>query len=193
MGRPLSSNPGRPRGFTLIELIVVVVLLGIVAGMVVPRLFATRGREVEGAARRAAGLLSAAGQRDALTNQRIAVQYHGGTLRLAVFASVGDAGTAQWQFDPLISEADLEPARLVEATADGVRLEGASWRLEFPQNKPRPTISLLLADADDLYRWRVEMSGRESRATVAPEGRGDRPGAGTVIDLDDLGRGEAAW
>ncbi|MFA6043993.1 MAG: type II secretion system protein, partial [Phycisphaerales bacterium] len=70
----------------MVELIVVVVMLGVLAGLVGPRLLGWTHRHTEAAALKLADLLSAASRRDTLSSQRVAVDYDAkrGTARMQV-------------------------------------------------------------------------------------------------------------
>ncbi len=64
----MSRNPaGRRRGFTLIEVMAVVVIIGLVMGLVVPNLTASRGAELELSARDVAAGLELARERAIVT------------------------------------------------------------------------------------------------------------------------------
>lgn len=178
------------RAFSIIEIIVVVVLIGVLATMVVPRIAVFMGRSTQAAAQRAAGVLSAAARRDALTSQRVAVEFdaEAGVLRMVVLTEDGEA----WVRDPLTPAESLGQTRVEQASADSALLEG-SWRVEFSQSQLRPALSLLLTDARGNDPYRVELGARAARAVVSP-GRGiggaELDGA---IDLDATGRETQAW
>src|SRR5215468_12203444 len=59
IGRALRSV-GNPRGFSLIELLVVIIILGLLAGLVGPRLFGRVGQSKQAAARAQIELFGAA-------------------------------------------------------------------------------------------------------------------------------------
>ena len=99
---------------------------------------------------------------------------------------------------------------LREASADGVRLDSRSWRVNFPQSEPRPALSMLFSlssagasgqlsrrDEGGVGAWQIDLAS-ESVAPVrtataasfmphlaAPKSRS--------IDLDATGRGNQSW
>jgi type II secretory pathway pseudopilin PulG len=185
----------------MIELIVVVVILGVLAAALVPRMLSNRSREVQADAERAADLLGAAAKRDALTSQRIALEYDGdsATLRMMVMSTgAGDPAAPslqQWRQDPLTPPVTLTGATLDEALADGAALDRGHWRVEFPQNMARAALCLVFTDERRENPWRVDLPARASRAIVT-EGRRVNRGAfegADSIDLDAAGQGDAAW
>jgi len=183
----------------MIEMVVVVIILGVLALAVVPRLISVRGREVQAAAERVAELLSTAARRDSLLSQRLAVEFDGdaGSLRLVTMTAPGaDVATLpEWRSDPLVPGAELGDVKLVEATSDGSALDRKHWRVELPQNTVRPAIGLVLSDAAGVVFWRVDLPPRGTRAEVT-SGKVLPPGAAEgagFLDLDALGQGESAW
>jgi general secretion pathway protein G len=60
IGRPLAAALRTQRGFSLIELLVVIIILGLIAGLVGPRLFGRVGQSKQATARAQIELLGAA-------------------------------------------------------------------------------------------------------------------------------------
>lgn len=185
----------------MIEVIVVVVILGVLMLAVVPRLRSGRDREVEAAAERVADLLSAAARRDALTSQRLALEYDKktGVIRLMTMGSAEDEVAAPslhtWRQDPVTPTVSVGDVVLKEAQTDGVPLDPSSWRVEFPQNTLRPALTIILTDEQGDNPYRVDLPSRGTRAMTTPGltlPPGSVEGAGT-IDLDQTGKGNVTW
>jgi len=167
------------RAFSIVELIVVIVILVVVAGAVAPRISAITGRATRASAEHAAQVLSAAARRDSLTSQRIALDYDGTRLRMLV---LDESYKDPWREDPLTPAADLSTVRVSEVLADTAPLDPTRWRVEFPQNTPRPALRLVLTDSRGRDPWRVELASRGGRAVVTP---GDRAADAQAIEIDD--------
>lgn len=194
-----TAMPARRSAFSMIEMVVVVVILGVLAMAVVPRMVSTRGREVQATAQRLADLLTIAARRDSLLSQRIAVEYDAreGQLRLMrLISPEPESGAAAvWKADALAPAADIGSSRVVEAWMDGSSLDPKQWRVELPQNQMRPAISMVLADAGGQNLWRVDLAPRATRAVVTA---GQQPVRGGVegsefVDLDASGQGVTPW
>jgi type II secretory pathway pseudopilin PulG len=180
-------------GFSVIEVIVVVVLLTVIAGVMAPRLSAFMGRQVRADAQAAGDLLSVAARRDVLTSQQIAVEFDAKTSRLRLMTLRIDAdGGGEWVEDSLAPPVRFNEAVLEAMSVDGVAMDPTAWRVEFPQGSRRPSLDLKLAAPKGSERWRVALPTGAAQAIVRS---GEDPIAvvdGT-IDLDDAGQGTSTW
>jgi type II secretory pathway pseudopilin PulG len=175
--------------------IVVVVILVVLAAAVGPRLAAMGGREVKASALAVGDLVSVAARRDALTSQRVALEYDAEAARLVLMTMEtrgGDASAsvADWREDRLMPRVELGGTKL-EALADGVSLAAKGWRVEFPQGSRRPSLEILLSDAKGKEHWRVELPSSAAHAAVSA---GNALGlSDQAVDLDAAGGGTSPW
>jgi prepilin-type N-terminal cleavage/methylation domain-containing protein len=152
--------------FTLIELILVIVLLGILASLTIPRFTGNEQRQAQNEVAAVETFLAAVAERDAFASEPIAITFDTqqgrrsgaagdsrsgsdaeGVLSFSVRRILDPAKTdpPQWVSDPLIQPVTLSLLTLREAAADGQRLDSRAWRITLPQTEPRPAISLLLS------------------------------------------------
>ena len=178
----------RPRGFSIVEVIVVLVLLGILAAAVAPRLATLTGRQTRADAQAVAELLSIAARRDSLTNQPVAIEYDAGQARLRMLTRRGV--TAEWRSDPLAPDAELKASFVESAETDGMDLNPERFRVEFAGALRRPSLSIVLADQSKRESWRVSLAPGASRAVITPASVRITDGS---IDLDAAGKGEEPW
>jgi prepilin-type N-terminal cleavage/methylation domain-containing protein len=183
------------RAFTIIELIVVVVLLGVAATMIVPRVTDTAGRRVRASAERVSETLSALARRDAMLSQPLALTFDRENARLRVLALFRDAqrDTVAWREDGFLPDATLEDAVLVSVQSDGAELDATNLRVEFDQYQPRPALRVVLSDAKGNNLWSVELASASQQADVTAGDIRRQPGATRVIDLDEEGKERVAW
>lgn len=211
------SRPRRrvARAFTLIELIVVIVVLSVVAGIAAPRLLNSSSRRAQSEVRQIAELLSAAARRDGSGGglgeaQRVVFDADKGVLSLEVRrARAGEQDAGAWREDPLVAPVNLENVRLERAVVDGVNADERGWRLDLAPGRVRPTIELVfVADqaggkarrtgsaaparpAANAERWNVLLLSYAAGAEIAGVG-----GAGAAlrsVDLDATGMGDKPW
>lgn len=196
------------RAFTILELIVVIVLMGLLAGLLVPRLADGPRRRAELEARQTAALLDDLARRDALSGEAAALtgrRVEGATvLAVEVKRVRGADETPAWARAPLAAPVALTSSRLVEAWRDGAPVGGADdWRIELEPGRPRPVIELRLAMRDEpsgaaganAGPWTITLGAEAVRATLTA-GDGAGPGAPTApgaVDLDALGQRETPW
>ncbi len=179
--------------FTMVEIIVVVVILGVLAGLMVPRVISSSGREARRAAEAAAEVLSAAARRDSLSTQRVAIDFDGslGTLKL-VKMGTNARGEAAWVDDQLAPRAEMGSAIVTSAMSDTLTLDASGqFRVEFPVMGRRPDVTLVIEDSRRRETYRVVLSSSAVRARVVMPGQSAE--ASAVTDLDAQGKGEQAW
>ncbi|PKP96301.1 MAG: hypothetical protein CVT74_17435, partial [Alphaproteobacteria bacterium HGW-Alphaproteobacteria-13] len=82
----MRARARRQSGFTLVEMIVVIVLIGVIVSVIAPRFAGAARRRADDTARAAALLLSAAAYRDTVGSERLALEFDGSrrTLELLV-------------------------------------------------------------------------------------------------------------
>jgi hypothetical protein len=175
----------------------VAVILVVLAAAVGPRLAAMGGREVRANALAVGDLVSVAARRDALTSQRVAIEFQGEKGRLvllamdAVPAQGGGSASAEWREDRLIPAVQLGDTKITDALMDGVALDPRGWRVEFPQGGRRPSLELILSDAKNKEHWRVDLPSSAAHAAVSP---GNALGmSDQAVDLDASGGGTSPW
>lgn len=194
-------------GFTLIEAIAAVIIIGIVAGLVAPRLLSGT-RRAESEVKAFASLLSAAAQRDAIGSERLMVRFEPGEAREGTVPSVGlyvlrwrddgsRFGSVAWRPDPMVPTLRLNEIEVRQVTLGSVQERGGAWVLEFPETEPRYPLQLELGMKDgdrQSSRWWVSLSSYATAARVfRSEAELRSPAAVTAVDLDGLGMGERAW
>lgn len=182
----------RAPGFTIVEVIVVMVVLAVLAGAIVPRLTSSAGRRARVEAQALASTLSAAAMRDAVSSQRVALDFDGATLRAMAYGSIDeDPDTARlWRPDPLIPEARLRELSLAAVQTDLARLSGETFRIEFPRMGRRPAIELHLVDSRGVA-WQVSLASGATRALAGSQL--EQVADAGVVDLDASGQGRHPW
>jgi type II secretory pathway pseudopilin PulG len=168
----------------MIELIVVVVIMGVMAVAIVPRMFGNERRGAENEVRLVRGFLDAVTTRSALTSQGLGIRYtagekgEGGVLELLSLRARGSAGdfAAEREFlpDPVTLPVNLTYLRVSTFTVGGVTANPAAAWVEFAAGAARPTVVIVLTHgveegkpSADGAAWRVELPGDESAAVMS--------------------------
>lgn len=188
------TNRGRG-GFTIIEVIVVIVILGIVSTVVGVRMASMSRREAEAAAWGIGDVLSTAARRESLSSQLVAVSYSHETKKVVFQAMVAESseGNARqrWQPDRLVPPVDLGDAEVEAVESDGALLNPGDWRIEFTPGVHRPTLGITVVDSRQRDRWRVELPSNADSAGVS-HGLGHGL-LSEAVDLDAGGAGSSPW
>jgi prepilin-type N-terminal cleavage/methylation domain-containing protein len=189
-----TRTASRARAFTIIEVIVVVVIMGVLAAVTIPRIGGMAGRRVRATAEAVADLLATAARRESLTSQQSVVTYskelHTISLRMLV-PDAADSSVAVWQEDRLAPPIDLGESVVQAVEADGGAMDPGLWSFEFLPGVRRPGLAIVLSDLGNRERWRVELPSGAAQAVVSQaeySGLLDQS-----IDLDAAGAGSAAW
>jgi len=208
------------RGFTLLELIVVITIIAIMAGVFLPRMTGQTQRAAEAEAVAVQRLLSAAAERASLVGgQRLALEFSvtDNVARLALMEQANSAdgsGNApaansrpetDWSQSLLVEPVALEYLQLDQAVLDGRRLDPRRWLAPLGGSQIRPSITLVLGPREKstptAYRLDLPTDAIAATRTAisadALAGAGTRavPGAAQTraVDLDATGRGDSPW
>jgi prepilin-type N-terminal cleavage/methylation domain-containing protein len=144
-----TANRAAARGFTVIEMLIVVVILAILAGMAVPRLFTNDHRIFRLTCDEVADLLTMYAKRESTGSRPVGLMYDEQRHALVMLEfDVDDQsarGRARWRTDALIQPVRLpEFVELVEVRADGDYIDITEWPLSNRPGQERPRISLSL-------------------------------------------------
>ncbi len=181
--------------FTMIELIVVIVMLGVLAGAVIPRMTRRSDREAEQNVRVLADLFSTAAARSAIAGQHVALWYDASGdgrmwMETSRAASASDfESNPVWAVDPIISEQRADRLTFVSGSLDGRTLDTRKWTIEMVPGQERGMAVATFRDREGTRTWSIVLPPGSLRAQVL-EGETPRDDS---IDLDASGMGEVSW
>jgi prepilin-type N-terminal cleavage/methylation domain-containing protein len=196
------------RGFTLIEVIAVLIVMAITVGLIAPRVSSSANRQAENSVRSAASMVGLVAQRSVTSSEYSALVYdhEEGTLHVEVLRQQRgnyDRTERAWRRDPFAPTVRLEACRVQQMTVDSLRFDSESFRVVFEPGIARPQVSMTIARSNEDGVIDVRNPGRTWQIDLAPyalrpvisglssgAGRSDVP---RPIDLDSLGKVEESW
>ena len=146
----------RRRGFTLVEMMVVIAVLAVIMAMTLPRMIGREGRLLQLAADRVADLLTMYAQRESLSSRPAGIWHDRDTHRIVLLTlAIDDAmpdEPADWRPDrtvqPIQLPSNVDVERGVGAMIDGTIVDISQWPIATEPGKRRPRIEVSLY-ADD--------------------------------------------
>lgn len=185
----------------MLEMVVVVLLIGVVGGMIAPRMMRSERRLAERECEEVRRVLSIAASRSALSGQGILVSYDSRERMLNVYVLARVETTSgsknQWETDRLILPVRLEALAFRRGSADQQGLGASGWSVVFPTGEPRPMMWLSFSPASEPENtgWQIELMPDETGATKRRMTESSRASAAGLfrIDLDATNQGERAW
>ncbi|MDP7008999.1 MAG: type II secretion system protein [Phycisphaerales bacterium] len=182
------------RGFTLLEMIVVVVVLGIIASMAIPRLSGTRDRVFELKVDQAADLMVMFAHRLSTSSKATGLQYDAPNRKLYLLTLETDQDTHEsfWIDDPL-SPPVVFPNWMEEESlaifTDGEYADTSQWPLTTMPGENRPIIELSI-EWDDRFAT-IMLAPHAMAPSLWLDEDGEEPL--TPIDLDAAGQSREEW
>jgi prepilin-type N-terminal cleavage/methylation domain-containing protein len=189
-----SPAASRRRGFTLLEMIVVVLVLAILGTLIVPRLTGNQRREFRLAVDKTGDLLTMFGQRQNLGQKIVGISHNLDDNSIALIEIDSDSsGFSGWRYDAYVKPLRL-PAFMSEADVefyvDGDPYDASDWPLSSEPGQQRPSIEIRLRGPDESATLILSPHG------VSPLILDDSNSSGMTrqaIDLDGEGRGREDW
>ena len=121
------------RGFTLLELIVVISILAIVSSFVIPRLRGLSKGKADIACERLSELLSLFAWRDNAGSQQCAVYMNPDSSAIELWTLEPNPNRptdlVDWMRDRFVQPVRMPEGVELEVMADGIRLNGSEWRI----------------------------------------------------------------
>jgi prepilin-type N-terminal cleavage/methylation domain-containing protein len=187
----------KPRGFTLIEVTVVVVVLAIMATMIVPRLVGNDKREFKLAVDQVGDLLTMYAQRESTGQKVVGISHNRQFNQLELWeidtdnGGVTDGGS--WRRDFYVQPVRLPQFMLdtdLEIVVDGDRVDASEWPVCGELGQQRPQISISLHGAEEIATLTL------APYAVAPTLSSTYGVSGVIreaVDLDGTGHSREDW
>lgn len=190
--------------FTLVELVVVIVILAILAGVIVPRMLSWDSRRVDETVHATADLLSSAARRSAFSTQPLAIEFDSDQARLKLSVRKPEDPESfeftkgVWEEDPLTPSVRLEDLKVVRAVAGAKDLGSRSFLAQVQDDQAaggRVPLALMLADEKSKRTWVIRLPALAQRATIIENGVDADLTAPDQesVDLDAQGKREEPW
>jgi len=180
--------------FTVVEMLVVVALIAVIAGLTLPRLGTMARREAVITAEQLADMLTLFAHRESMGESNIAIGYDPDAATIMMMTLVGDptvpGDPPRWIIDDHVSPVILpEDVSVAGVLRDGRPVERDDWFIPAVAGQGRPSIQIVL-ESPDVERIVHLPQHALSARLLRP---GDRDDGLTPIDLTALGRDREIW
>lgn len=192
---PNNLRGARTRGFSLIEVIIVIMIIALFAGLILPRLSGLNRRSEQITVDRVADLLSAFSYRDSLASGSTAVEYSssGGSLALlTLWVDPEDPDEpAIWSHDILAPMVRLPETMGLRAYEDGELLAHGDWSILTRIDGTRPKIEIELIG--ESVNATIMLDPWAQAPSVVDELSLERTLLSDAVDLDAIGQDKEPW
>ena len=176
------------RAFTLVELLVTLVIVGLILGLTVPRVATLGGRGASAEAEALAGLLSSAAGRSAVASQplRVRAEPKGISIERRELERSGSQDVWVWQQDPFMPSVKLNRGSVAGVFVDGQAIGGSPWIAELGAGR---SVEVTIVGADRQLSVTL-MPGALRAVVIEGERVIEAPGR---VDLDASGLESTPW
>jgi prepilin-type N-terminal cleavage/methylation domain-containing protein len=186
------NPPQNQKGFTLLEMIVVVIVIGIMAAAIIPRLSGSRDREFNLLVDQVADVVLMFAHRSSSSNQPSGLRYDPDLHRFELLAKFKEDEGHYWDIDPLavpIRFPEWLEENKVEIFIDGELADTSQWPITVTPGESRPLVEVALG-WEERYAL-ISLSSHSIGPHIWLDGIGTEPLM--PIDLDAQGRGREEW
>jgi prepilin-type N-terminal cleavage/methylation domain-containing protein len=181
--------------FTLLEIIVVIMIMGVLASMVIPRLSGNQQREFTLTVEKVHDVVLMFAHRVSTSNQATALRYDPESKQFELLSKVKNLeieGDFYWGIDPL-----AQPIKIPEwlgdnpviISVDGEVTDTSQWPITTTPGETRPFIEVSLFW--DEHEALISLPSHAMGPSIWFDGVGSEPLM--PIDLDAEGRGREEW
>ncbi len=182
-------------GFTLIELIVVIMVMAIMATLILPRLFGNDRRQFQNVADQVSDLLMMYAQRESLGTKPVGLweNTERRQLELMTLEVFDDSVEVQsgWVSDRTVRPVSLpNDVSILDVQADGESVDLSEWPMQSPPGQLRPSLAIILEGPSGIIT--IAMA---SHSLVALQIHSEQYAEwmGGPVDLDAAGRDREDW
>ena len=179
-------------GFTLLEIIVVILVIGIMASMVIPRLTNTRDREFSLTVEKISDVMLMFAHRVSTSNQPVGFRFDPSENQFEVLIKFEDDGDKFWGLDPLAKPTQLPDwieSESVYLYVDGELTDTTQWPITAIPGESRPLIEVVVSH--DQNNANISLPAHAMGPSISFDGYGVE--VLEPIDLDAEGRGRDEW
>ena len=180
------------KAFTLLEMIVVIIIIGLMASMIVPRLGGTRQREFRLYIDKVSDVMLMFAHRMSTSNKPVAYKFDGMTNTFKLLIKKEKEGDFYWDSDPLTPPVKL-PAWIdsddVYIYTDGELTDTSQWPVTAVPGESRPWIETIIFW--DNHEVNISLPSHAMGPSVVFDGLGEQ--VLVPVDLDAEGRGRDEW
>ncbi len=178
--------------FTLLEMIVVIIIMGLMASMIVPRLGGTRDREFSLTVDKVSDVMLMFAHRVSTSNRPVGYRFDSGTNTFELLIKREHDGEMYWANDPLAPPVTM-PTWIdsdgVYLYTDGELADTSQWPITAIPGESRPLIETVIHWDDHIVN--ISLPAHAMGPSVMMDGIGEE--ILVPIDLDAEGRGRDEW
>ncbi len=182
-------------GFTLIEMIVVIIVMAIMATLILPRLFGNDRRQFQNVADQVSDLLMMYAQRESLGTKPVGLweNTERRQLELMTLEVFDDSVELQsgWVSDRTVRPVSLpNDVSILDVQADGESVDLSEWPMQSPPGQLRPSLAIILEGPNGIIT--IAMA---SHSLVALQIHSEQYAEwmGGPVDLDAAGLDREDW
>ena len=192
----ISSLRSHPRGFTLIEVIIVAVVLVLLATAIVPRMSGISRRKNDAAFDAAASVIAAFAFHDSTGNEQLALAYDSDFRQLELqVLEEPNANTGQrpgWRIHPFTQPISLpDNMEITMILSDGESLNTEDFFITTQSSGDRPSIKMRI-EADDDFAT-ISLTPHALSPVIERDGDSVKKTIRERSNLDDMGLEREDW
>ena len=188
-------NRVRRNGFTLIEIVIVIMIIALFAGLIIPRMASLGKRNENLTVDKVADLLSAFSYRDSVASGSTAIEFVATDNSLLLLALQPDPLNPEdprvWSRDYLAAPVDIPSSLTLRALQDGKLLPDSNWSILTNSDGTRPKIEMELQG--DLVDASIVLDPWAPGPYVVDNTRQEVVLFPDVFDLDAAGQDREPW